>query len=326
MDIIKHIQSQTSLSEKSITNTVKLLNEDCTIPFISRYRKEMTGNLDEIEIGLIVKLKKEFESFQKRKETILKALEEQEVLTPELKDKVNKSKTLQELEDIYLPYKKKRKTKAETARKNGLEPFAKIIMAQRSDNIEFIASQYLNNIILNEDQAIEGAGFIIAEWINENIIIRNRLRRIYQQKAVISAKITSKTKKLEIGSKDYDKAQKFKDYFDWDEALNRCPSHRLLAMLRAENEGFVKVKVAIEKEDALEIIDQRIIKNNSDSKQYLEKFIDDAYKRLLAPTLSNEILQKSKEKADNTAIEVFAKNLKQLLLGAPLGEKNVLAI
>lgn len=324
--ILQHIKQQTNFSEKSITNTVKLLDEDCTIPFISRYRKEMTGNLDEVEIGLIVKLKKEFETFQKRKETILKALEEQEVLTDELKDKVNRSKTLQELEDIYLPYKKKRKTKAETARKNGLEPLAKIIMAQRNDDIDFIASQYLNDVIQNEDQAIEGAGFIIAEWINENIPIRNRLRRVYERKAVISAKVASKTKKLEIGSKDYDKAQKFKDYFDWNEALNRCPSHRLLAMLRAENESFVKVKVEIEKEDALEIIDQRIIKNNSDSKKYLEKFIDDAYKRLLAPALSNEILQKAKEKADTTAIEVFAKNLKQLLLGAPLGEKNVLAI
>ncbi len=326
MNIIQHLKSQTTFSEKSITNTVKLLDEDCTIPFISRYRKEMTGNLDEVEIGLIVKLKKDFEAFQKRKETILKALEEQEVLTPELKDKVERSKSLQELEDIYLPYKKKRKTKAETARKNGLEPLAKIIMAQRSDNIEYIAAQYLNDAVQNEDEAIEGAGFIIAEWINENIGVRNRLRRIYERKAVITTKITSKTKKLDTTSSDYEKAQKFKDYFDWEESLNRCPSHRLLAMLRAENEGFVKLKVAIEREVALEIIDQRIIKNNSNNKEYLERFIDDAYKRLLAPALSNEILQKSKEKADTTAIDVFAKNLKQLLLAAPLGEKNVLAI
>ncbi len=328
MNIINHIKQQTSFSEKCITNTVKLLDEDCTIPFISRYRKEMTGNLDEVEIGLIVKLKKDFEAFQKRKETILKALEEQDVLTDELKGKIIQCKSLQDLEDIYLPYKKKRKTKAETARKNGLEPLAKIIMAQRNDDIEYFASKYLNDVIENEDQAIEGAGFIIAEWINENIGVRNRLRRIYERKAVISTKITSKTKKLLPFGKTGDglKAQKFKDYFDWNEGLNRCPSHRLLAMLRAENEGFVKVKVEIEREDALEVIDQRIIKNNSSSKDYLEKFIDDAYKRLLAPALSNEILQKSKEKADQTAIEVFAKNLKQLLLGAPLGEKNVLAI
>ncbi len=326
MNLQQHIKSKTTFSEKSIANTVKLLDEDCTIPFISRYRKEMTGNLDEVEIGVIVKLKKDFETFQKRKETILKALDEQEVLTPELKDKVERSQSLQELEDIYLPYKKKRKTKAETARKNGLEPFAKIIMAQHSDNIEFIASQYLNETVQNEDEAIEGAGFIIAEWINENISIRNRLRRIYERKAVITAKVTSKTKKLDTTSSTYEKAQKFKGYFDWDENLSRCPSHRLLAILRAENEGFVKLKITIESEDALELIDRRIIKNNSDSKPYLEKFITDAYKRLLNPALSNEILQKSKEKADNTAIEIFAKNLKQLLLGSPLGEKTVLAI
>ncbi len=326
MTLINQIKSQTNFSERSITNTVKLLEEDCTIPFISRYRKEMTGNLDEVEIGLIVKFKKEFDTFQKRKKTILKALEEQEVLTDALRDKINRAKTLQEVEDIYLPYKKKRKTKAETARKNGLESFAKIIMAQRSENIEYIASQYLNNKIKNEDQAIEGAGFIIAEWINENISVRNRLRRIYERTALISAKITAKTKKLERDNSTYEKAQKFKDYFDWSEGLKRCPSHRLLAMLRAENEGFVKVKIAIEKEDALDAIDQRIIKNNSASKPYLEKFIEDAFKRLLAPALSNEILQQSKEKADETAIAIFAQNLKQLLLGAPLGEKKVLAI
>ena len=326
MTLLQNIKLQTQFSEKSIANTVKLLNEDCTIPFISRYRKEMTGNLDEVEIGLIVKLKKEFETFQKRKDTILKALDEQDILTDELKNKVIRCKSTQELEDLYLPYKKKRKTKAETARKNGLEPLAKIIMGQHNGNIEITASQYLNSVILNEDQAIEGAGFIIAEWINENISVRNWLRRIYERNALISTKITSKTKKLEVDSIAFDKAQKFKDYFDWNESLNRCPSHRLLAMLRAENKGFIRLKIEIEKEDAIDAIDQRIIKNNSNSKQYLEKFIDDAYKRLLAPALSNEVLQKAKEKADNIAIEVFAKNLKQLLLGSPLGEKNVLAI
>ena len=326
MNIIQHIKKQTSFSEKSITNTIKLLNEDCTIPFIARYRKEMTGNLDEVEVGLIVKIKKEFETFQKRKETILKALEEQGVLTEDLKNKITRCQLLQELEDIYLPYKKKRKTKAETARKNGLEPLAKIIMAQRNDSIEHVASQYLNDTIQNEDAAIEGAGFIIAEWVNENISVRNRLRRIYERKAIITSKITPKTKKLELSSSSYDKAQKFKDYFDWNEGLSRCPSHRLLAMLRAENEGFVKIKITIDKDDALDAIDQRIIKKDSNSKVYLEKFIEDAYKRLLAPALSNEILQKHKEKADTTAIGVFAKNLKQLLLGSPLGEKRVLAI
>ena len=319
MQLINHITQISNLPKQGVENTIKLLNEDCTVPFISRYRKEMTGNFDEVEIGLIVKLKKEFEAFQKRKGTILKALEEQDVLTPELKERILNSKTLQEVEDIYLPYKKKRTTKAEKARKNGLEPLAKIIMTQNTDDIEYIASRYLNDVIVNEDEAIEGAGFIIAEWINENIGVRNRIRRIYERQALISSKVI-KTKIEE------EKAQKFKDYFDWSEALHRCPSHRLLALLRAENESFVRLKVDIDKDYVLETIEQRIIKHNSTTASYLKVFIKDAYKRLLAPALSNEVLQIAKEKADTTAIDVFAKNLKQLLLGAPLGEKNVLAI
>ncbi len=217
MQLINHITQISNLPKRGVENTIKLLDEDCTIPFISRYRKEMTGNLDEVEISLIVKLKKEFEAFQKRKEIILKALEEQDVLTAELKDRILSSKKLQEVEDIYLPYKKKRTTKAEKARKNGLEPLAKIIMAQNTDDIEYIASKYLNDAIVNEYEAIEGAGFIIAEWINENIGVRNRIRRIYERQALISSKVI----KTKI---DEEKAQKFKDYFDWSEALNRCPS------------------------------------------------------------------------------------------------------
>ena len=319
MQIEQYIIQESQLNANSVKNTLKLLNEDCTIPFISRYRKEMTGNLDEVQIGLIVKLKATFEALEKRKEAILKALEEQGVLDEILKSKILKSKTLQEVEDIYLPYKKKRKTKAETARKQGLEPLAKIIMAQRNDDLEYIASKYLSEEVINEDKAFEGAGYIIAEWINENIAVRNRLRREYERKAIITAKI--------IKSKAEDeKAQKYKDYFDWSEGLSKCPSHRLLAILRAEKEGFIRIKIEIDKVEALDIIDQRIIKNDSSSAPYLEDFIADAYKRLLAPALSNEILQKAKEKADETAIQVFAKNLKQLLLGAPVGEKNVLAI
>ncbi len=317
--LLQHILQQTTLPKKGVENTIKLLNEDCTVPFISRYRKEATGNLDEVEIGLIVKLKKEFEAFQKRKKTILKALEEQGVLTAQLESSILQTKTLQDLEDLYLPYKKKRKTKAETARKNGLEPFAKIIMAQRAENIEYLASQYLNDDVKNEDEAIAGAGYIIAEWINENIGVRNQLRRKYERVATIATKVI----KTKI---DEEKAQKYKDYFKWSEPLKYCPSHRLLAILRAENEGFVRVKVAIDKEEAITTIDNRILRDNSTTASYLEDFIDDAYKRLLAPSLSNEVLQKAKLKADTTAIEVFAKNLKQLLLGAPLGEKKVLAI
>ena len=321
-----YIIQKTGLPEKSVVNTLKLLDEDCTIPFISRYRKEMTGNLDEVQIGNIAKLKKELEILEKRKQAILKLLEEQQVLTEELKQKVTKCITLQELEDVYLPYKKKRKTKAETARKNGLEPLAKIIMSQNNQDIDYLASKYLNESVKNEDDAIEGAGHIIAEWINENIGVRNALRKLYDRKAVLSSIITSKTKKLASDKKEFEKAQKFKDYFDWNEALNRMPSHRLLAILRAENEGVVKVKIEVEKEDALQLIDRRIIKRNSSATAYLEQFIEDAFKRLLTPAMANEALQKAKEKADDKAIDVFAKNLKQLLLSAPLGEKRVLAI
>ncbi len=319
MQLLHHIVQQTQLPKQSVKNTLALLAEDCTIPFIARYRKEKTGNLDEVAIGKIVQFEKEYKAFTKRKESILKALEEQGVLNENLKQQIINIQNLQELEDRYLPYKKKRKTKAEIARKNGLEPLAKMLMAQRTDTIEYIASNYINNTIQNEDEALEGAGFICAEWINENIGVRHKLRTLYKRNAIISSKVI-KTKVTE------EKAQKFKDYFDWSEPLSRCPSHRLLAILRAEKEGVVRVKVSIDKDDALRTISHRIIKLNSTTASYLHTFIEDAYKRLLQPALSNEALQNAKEKASDTAISVFAKNLKQLLLGAPLGEKNVLAI
>lgn len=319
MNIHSYIQSQTQLPEKSITATLELLAEDHTIPFIARYRKDKTGNLDEVAIEQIVKLKNAFEAIVKRKESILGSIEEQNALTPELKTKIEASFDLNELEDLYLPYKKKRKTKADTARENGLEPLAKIIMAQNADDVEFIASKYLNDKVPNEDAAIAGAEDIIAEWINENVYIRKNIRRLFQRKAVIS---TKKVKKIE----DEEKAQKFEQYFDWNEPLHRVPSHRLLAMLRAEAEGFVKLNIEIEKEEAIEFIENNIIKNNNDTKKYLKRAIADSYKRLLEPAISNEVLQEAKAKADATAIGVFAENLKQLLLAAPLGEKRILAI
>jgi uncharacterized protein len=326
MNFIQFITNHTRLPEQSVKNTIKLLEDDCTIPFISRYRKEMTGNLDEVQIGNIAKLKKDLELLEKRKLTVLKVLDEQGVLTEELKHKIISCVTLQEVEDVYLPFKKKRKTKAETARKNGLEPLARIIMSQNNHDIDIVATDYLNENVKNEDEAINGAGFIIAEWINENIGVRNALRKLYAREAVISSKITFKTKKLEVHTNDFIKSQKFKDYFDWEESLNRCPSHRLLAMLRAEKEGFVKINISVDSDKAIDIIDRGIIKRNSTAKTYLESFIEDSFKRLLAPALSNEALQKAKEKADDKAIAVFAENLMQLLLGAPLGEKRILAI
>ena len=323
MTNIEFISKFISAPANGIQKTVQLLQEDCTIPFISRYRKDQTGNLDEIVIENIAKYQKEYEAIVKRKEAILKAIAEQKSLTPELENKITQSFDLQELEDFYLPYKKKKKTKADTARENGLEPLAKIIMAQNNDDIDFISTQYINKNVVNEEEALQGARDIIAEWINENIYVRKQLRRLYQRKAVISTKVI-KTKK------DDEAAQKFNQYFDWSENLSKAPSHRLLAMLRAENDGFVKLKVEVDPEnsgaEALEIIDELIIKRNNDTTPHLELAIQDSFKRLLNPAISNEALQEAKAKADANSIQVFANNLSQLLLAPPLGEKRILAI
>ncbi|WP_435261275.1 Tex family protein [Tenacibaculum sp. nBUS_03] len=317
--MIKYITSRSEISEKSIQNTIELLNEDCTIPFIARYRKEKTGNLDEVEIGQIVQLKEQYEALEKRKAAILKALEEQEVLTNELKLKIENSENLTTLEDIYLPHKKKRKTKAETARKNGLEPLAKMIMSQRVNDLEFTASKYTSSEVETFENALEGARHIIAEWINERTDIRNNIRYQLERFAIISTKIIKSKKEEEA-------AQKFKDYFSWEESLNRIPSHRLLAILRAEKEGFIRIKIEIDNERALQKIEDRIIRSHNECAQQIELAIADSYKRLLLPALTNEAMSLAKEKADENAIKVFAKNLQQLLLSAPLGEKRILAI
>jgi len=316
---LKYILSKIQLPEQSVKNTIQLLEEDCTIPFISRYRKERTGNLDEVQIGNIVKYKEQFEALEKRKTTILKALAQQEVLTSELKQKIETTQDVTTLEDIYLPYKKSRKTKAEKARQNGLEPLAKIIMSQNANDIESVAYRYVKGDVLSSEAALEGARHIIAEWINERADIRNNIRRQLERFAIISTKAV----KSKIESED---AQKFRDYFDWEESLGRIPSHRLLAILRAEKEGFIRVKIEIDDDRALDNVEKRIIKSNNDCAEQIEIAIKDAYKRLLLPSLSNEALQIAKDKADESAISVFAKNLKQLLLGSPLGEKRVLAI
>ena len=317
--MISYIIAHTKLAESSVKNTVNLLNQDCTIPFIARYRKEVTGNLDEVQIGDIVKFKEQFEALEKRKKAILKALEDQDVLTPELKAKVNACQESTALEDLYLPYKKSRKTKAETARQNGLEPLAKIIMSQNNNDLDATAQGYVLGNIKSSDNALEGARHIIAEWINERSDLRSNLRNQLERHAVISTKVIK-------SKKDDDSAQKFRDYFEWDEALSRIPSHRLLAILRAEHEGFIRIKIQIDNERALDYIDRKLIKSQNKCANQIEIAISDAYKRLLFPSLSNEALQKAKEKADAAAIAIFAKNLKQLLLGSPLGEKRVLAI
>lgn len=319
MTLVSYIVSKLQLPENSVKNTINLLNQDCTIPFISRYRKEQTGNLDEVEIGEIVKHKEQFELIEKRKTSILKTLTELDVLTQDLKDKINKTQDLTALEDLYLPYKKKRKTKAETARQQGLEPLAKIIMSQNANNLETIAFKYIKDEVDSVEKALEGARYIIAEWINERTDIRNNIRQQLNKHAIISTKVVG-TKK------DAEKAQKFRDYFDWEESLNRIPSHRLLAILRAENEGFIRIKIEIDNAKAIAKIESKIIRSNNDCTKEIILAIADAYKRLLMPALSNETLQIAKEKADEAAINVFAKNLKQLLLGSPLGEKRVMAI
>ncbi|MDY3547473.1 Tex family protein [Riemerella anatipestifer] len=320
MTLVQYIQSLSQLQPKSIENTLALLAEGGTIPFISRYRKDVTGNLDEVAIEQIQKLQKQYEEIIRRKESILKSIEEQNSLTPELQQKIEQSFSLQELEDLYLPYKKRRKTKADTARENGLETLAKIIMAQNANHLEHTAQKYISYKISTAQEALDGACDIIAEWINENLFIRKRLRQLFQRQAKITSKITKKAKENE------DEAQKYQQYFDWSEVLLKAPSHRLLALLRAENEGFIKLKIEIDNDEAIDFIEKSIIKNNNETAHYISTAIKDAYKRLLEPSIANEILQEAKSKADDKAISIFSENLKQLLLTAPLGEKRILAI
>ena len=320
MTNIQFLQSQVNTSPKNIEATLKLLSEDCTIPFISRYRKDQTGNLDEVVIEQIAKLSKQYDEIVKRKESILKTIEEQGQLSPELKKKITESFDLQEIEDLYLPYKKKKKTRADVARENGLEPLANLILAQKNDDVDFLSTQFINKNVPNEEEALQGARDIVAEWINENIAVRQSLRRLYSKKAVIETKVVKKKAEEEA-------AQKFAQYFDWSEPLSKAPSHRLLAMLRAENEGFIKLKIETDIDETYDVIDQIIIKNsNSPSISHVQLAIEDSYKRLLNPAISNETLQEAKAKADIKAIDVFAGNLSQLLLAPPLGEKRILAI
>lgn len=319
MNATRYIQQILDIPEKSITTTLQLLAEDCTIPFIARYRKDKTGNLDETQIEQISKISRQFEEIIKRKETILKSVEEQNALTPELKQRIEESFDMQELEDLYLPFKKRKKTKADAAKEKGLEPLAKIIMSQKAQDLHFLASKYLSNNVSTKEEALQGARDIMAEWINENMYVRKNLRRLFQRKALITSKVVK-------AKQEEEDAKKFSQYFEWEENLSRTPSHRLLAMLRAESEGYVKTNVAIDKDEAIEFIENAIIKSNNESAEQIALAIKDSYKRLLQPAISNEALQEAKEKADKKAIEIFSENLTQLLLAPPLGEKRILAI
>lgn len=319
MTNILFIKNQTQLTERAIEHTLELLSEGCTIPFIARYRKDKTGNLDEVAIERIAKAQNEYDNICKRKETILSSIEEQGKLTDELRQRIETSFELNELEDLYLPYKKRRKTKGDVAKENGLEPLAKQIMAQRPADLSSLASRYLSDKVTTEAEALQGASDIIAEWINENMFIRRTLRKVFQRKALIVTEVAK-------GKADEEEAQKYSQYFDWNESLAKAPSHRVLAMLRAEKEGFIKIKVQVDTEETLPFIEKNIIKSSGEIADFLQKTIKDSYKRLLEPSIANETLQEAKDKADSKAIAVFSENLSQLLLAAPLGEKRILAI
>ncbi|HCC95168.1 MAG TPA: RNA-binding transcriptional accessory protein [Flavobacteriaceae bacterium] len=322
MNLIQYIhQHLNSISEKSINNTVNCLNEDNTIPFIARYRKEVTGNLDEVQISAIKKLQNQYNEIVSRKEFILKTLEEQNQLNNELQQRIQKSFDLVQLEDLYLPYKKKKKTRATIAKEKGLEPLAKIIMKQNNiHDLDDLAKKYLNEDVTSIEDAFAGVQDIIAEWINENEYVRHRLRDIFRKSALIESKLV----KSKIDDED---STKYSNYFEYEEPLKKIASHRLLAILRGENENFLKINVSIDKKEAFKFLEYTLIKSIQPEVSWIiEEAIKDAYKRLLAPSISNEVLKEAKQKADETSINVFSKNLNQLLLAPPLGEKRILAI
>lgn len=319
MQLNDFVQKQTGIALPQLSATLELINADATIPFIARYRKEHTGNLDEVQIENILKAKETYEKLETRRTSILETLESQGDLTEELKLNIKKTQDLTKLEDLYLPYKKKRKTKADVARQQGVEPLAKMIMAQQNLDLNQIAKKYISKDLKSVDEVLEAARLIMAEWISERLSVRDFLRYQYANHALIETKAI-KTKK------DEPKAQKFVDYFDWSERLKNIPSHRFLAIQRAEKESFIRVKLQLDDAYIFSKIEEKLIKSESDEAEQIRLSLQDALKRLLLPSLSNEALQNSKKEADEAAIDVFAKNLKQLLLAPPLGEKEVLAI
>ncbi len=321
MTIQNYIQSKTSLKDFSVQNTLELLNQDASIPFIARYRKDQTGNLDEIEIANILKYKTEFETISQRKMTIIESIQEQNKLDDQLLQKINDCFDSKKLEDIYLPYKKKRKTNATTAKENGLEPLAKIIMKQQHiPNLELLAEKYTNSAVKNTDEALQGAKYIITEWINEHEGLRNVLRKQFFHEGKISSKLNKKKQEEE-------NAQKFKNYFEFEENIKSVPAHRLLAVLRGENEDILKVKLDIDSKKSIKKIEERIIRTEQkDLVKFLKSACKEAFTKHLEPSISTETINDAKEKADIQSIDIFAKNLKQLLLARPIGEKRILAI
>ena len=303
--------------EWQIENVIRLIDDGATIPFISRYRKEMTGSLDEVQIAHIKDEYDKLLELDKRREAIIRSIEEQEKMTPALLESLNAAVTMTELEDLYLPYRPKRKTRASVAREKGLEPLAAVIMKQEVKDPEAEAGKYLGDELENAEDALQGARDIIAEWVNEDQEARKKIRRLFDREAHIISKL--------VKGKD-EEAAKYRDYFDWDERLSRCPSHRLLAMRRGEDEGFLRISIMPDEDKALELLDEIFVKADNETAEQVLAAVKDSWKRLLGPAMETEFRKLSKEKADEEAIKVFADNLRQLLLAPPLGQKRVLAI
>ncbi len=318
-DFINIIAKELNLSTKSVENTVSLLEEGCTIPFISRYRKERTGGLDEVQIDNISQKYDKLKELSKRKETIINTITELDKMTPELRKRIDACWDSTELEDLYLPYKPKRRTRAQVAREQGLEPLANIILLQRENDPERAAARFVKGDVKDVDAALKGAQDIIAEMISEDETSRNRLRGAFRRDAYITSKVV-KTKK------DSDEAAKYSDYFDFEEPLRRCNGNRLLAMRRGEDEGILKVSINVDDDEAIERLQRQYVHGRGACQALVEEACSDAYKRLLCPSIENEFAAISKQKADEEAIGVFAENLRQLLLAAPLGQKRVMGI
>lgn len=313
------IATSLELNQTKVANTLALLDEGCTIPFISRYRKEKTGGLDEVQIANISQWKDKLTELAKRKETICKTIDEQGKLTPELKSRIDNTWDSTTLEDIYLPYKPKRRTRAQLARQQGLEPLAQTILLQREPNPQSVARAYVKGDVKDVEAAIKGAQDIIAETVSENEQTRQQVRNAFKREAIISSKVIA-------AKKDEEGAQKYTDYFDFSEPLRRCNGNRLLAMRRGESEGFLRVSISIDGEETTERLQRHYVRGRGACAQLVEEAVADAYKRLIEPSVENEFAAASKEKADEEAIGVFSLNLRQLLLAAPLGQKRVMGV
>jgi len=315
------IAQQLNLQERAVNNTLALLDEGCTIPFISRYRKERTGGLDEVQIAAISTQYERFKEIQKRKETVLKTIADLDKLTPELEKRIIDCWDATELEDIYLPYKPKRRTRAQVAREQGLEPLAKILLLQRERDPKRAAHSQLSTLHsqLSIEDALKGAQDIIAEMVSEDERSRQQLRNAFRRQAFITSKVVK-------AKADTDEAAKYSDYFDWEEPLKRCSSHRLLAMRRGESEGILRISISPDDDECIERLQRHYVYGNTPCGKLVAEAVEDGYKRLLKPSIETEFAALSKEKADDEAIRVFAENLRQLLLGAPLGQKRVMGV